>query len=53
MESVPQVGNLNPMTPGSVIVASAGSGAPLPHTDVATHPEVLPPPMTGTSQTVT
>ena len=29
------------MTPGSVIVASVGSGAQLPHTDVATHPEVL------------
>ena len=31
------------MTPGSVIVASVGSGPRLPHTDVATHPEVLPP----------
>ena len=31
------------MTPGSVIVASVGSGAQLPHTDVATHPEVPPP----------
>ena len=31
------------MTPGSVIVASVGSGPQLPHTDVATHPEVLPP----------
>ena len=31
------------MTPGSVIVASVGSGAQLPHSDVATHPEVLPP----------
>ena len=31
------------MTPGSVIVASVGSGSQLPHTDVATHPEVLPP----------
>ena len=30
------------MTPGSVIVASVGSGPQLPHTDVATHPEVLP-----------
>ena len=31
------------MTPGSVIMASVGSGPHLPHTDVATHPEVLPP----------
>ena len=31
------------MTPGSVIVASIGIGPQLPHTDVATHPEVLPP----------
>ena len=31
------------MTPGSVIVASVGSGAQLPHSDVAIHPEVLPP----------
>ena len=31
------------MTPGSVIVASVESGLQLPHTDVATHPEVLPP----------
>ena len=31
------------MTPGSVIVASVGSGVHLPHTDVATHPKVLPP----------
>ena len=31
------------MTPGSVIVASVGSEPQLPHTDVATHPEVLPP----------
>ena len=31
------------MTPGSVIVASVGSGAQLPYSDVATHPEVLPP----------
>ena len=43
MESVPQVGDLYPMTPASVIVASVGIGAQLPHTDVATHPEVLPP----------
>ena len=42
-DSVPQVGDLHPVTPGSVIVASVGSGAPLPHSDVATHPEVLPP----------
>ena len=41
-ESVPGVGDLHPMTPGSVIVASVGSGLQLPHTDVATHPEVLP-----------
>ena len=41
-ESVPQVGDLHPMTPGSVIVASVGSGAQLPHSDVTTHPEVLP-----------
>ena len=31
------------MTPGNVIVASVGSGPQLPHTDLATHPEVLPP----------
>ena len=31
------------MTPGSVIVASVGSGAQLPHSDVATQPEVVPP----------
>ena len=42
-ESVPQVGDLHPVTPGSVMVASVGSGAQLPHTDVATYPEVLPP----------
>ena len=42
-ESVPGVGDLHPMTPGSVIVASVGSGPQLPHTNVATHPEVLPP----------
>ena len=29
--------------PGSVIVASVGCGPQLPHTDVATQPEVLPP----------
>ena len=43
MESVPQVGNLHPITPGCVIMASVGSGAQLPHTDVATNTEVLPP----------
>ena len=37
-KSVPGVGDLHPMTPGSVIVASVGSGLQLPHTDVATHP---------------
>ena len=42
-ESVPQVGALHPVTPGSVIVASVGSGAQLNHSDVATHPEVPPP----------
>ena len=42
-ESVPGVEDLHPMTPGSVIVASVGSGPQLPHTDVTTHPEVLPP----------
>ena len=31
------------MTPGSVIVASVGSGPQPPHTDVASHPELLPP----------
>ena len=31
------------MTPGSVIVASVGNGPQLPHSDVATHPEVPPP----------
>ena len=35
------------MTPGSVIVASVGSEAQLPHTDVATNPEVLPPRQQG------
>ena len=43
MESVPQVGILHLVTPGSVILASVGSGVQLPHTDVATHPEVPPP----------
>ena len=38
MESFAQVGNLHPVTPGSVIVASVGSGAQLPCTEVATHP---------------
>ena len=42
-ESVPQVKDLHPVTPGSGIVASVGNGAQLPHTDVPTHPEVLPP----------
>ena len=42
-ESVLEVGDLHLVTLGSVIVASVGSGAQLPHTDVATHPEVLPP----------
>ena len=42
-ETVPGVGDLHPMTPGSVILASVGSGPQLPHTDVATHPDVLPP----------
>ena len=42
-ENVPGVGDLHLMTPGSVIVASVGSGPQLPHNDVATHPEVLPP----------
>ena len=42
-ETVPQVGDPYPVTPGSVIVASVGSRAELPHSDVATHPEVLPP----------
>ena len=42
-ESVPGVGHLHPMTPGSVSVASVGSGPQLSHTDVATHPAVLPP----------
>ena len=43
MESVPKVRDLHRMTPGSVIVASVGSGPQLPHTDIATHPEALPP----------
>ena len=43
VESVPEVGKLHPMTSGSIIVASVGIGSQLPHTDVATHPEVLPP----------
>ena len=42
-ESVPGVGDLHPKAPGSVIVGSVGIGPQLPHTDVATHPEVLPP----------
>ena len=37
------------MTPGSVNQASVGSGAELPHSDVATHPEVLPPNSTDIS----
>ena len=40
-ESVPQIGDLHPVTPGSFIAASVGSGALLPHTDVTSHPEVL------------
>ena len=52
-ESVPQVGDLHPMTPGSVIVASVGSGPQLPHSDVATHPEVPPPNSAGTSRGAT
>ena len=43
MESVPEVGNLHPTTPRSVIAANIGSGPQLPHTGVATHPEALPP----------
>ena len=43
MESVPEVGDLHPMMPGSVIVASVGSGLQLPHTDIATHREALSP----------
>ena len=43
VESVPKVGDLHPMMPGSVIVASVGSGPQLPHTDIATHPEPPPP----------
>ena len=42
-ESVPQVGNLHPVTACSVIVVIVGSGAQLPHTDVATHPRCSPP----------
>ena len=37
------------MPPGSVIVASLGSGPQLPDCDVATHPEVLPPNSTDIS----
>ena len=37
-ESVPPVGDLHPMGPEAVIVASVGSGRQLDHTDVATHP---------------
>ena len=40
-ESVLQVADLHPVTPGSVIMASVGSGAQLPHTVVAIHREVL------------
>ena len=43
MEGVPQGGNPHPMTPGSVIVPSVGSAPQLPHTDVASNPEVLLP----------
>ena len=43
VESVPKAGELHPMEPGSVIVASFGRGSHLPHTDVAAGPEVLPP----------
>ena len=42
-ESVPQVGDLHPVTRGSVIVASVGSGAKVRHSDVTTQPEVLSP----------
>ena len=42
-QSVAQAGEPHPMTPGSVIVVSVGGGAQLPHSDVASHPEVLPP----------
>ena len=42
-ESDPQVGDLHLVTTGGVIVASVGSGVQPPHSDVATHPEVLPP----------
>ena len=43
VESVPEVGKLHPMMPGSVIVAGIGTGSQLPHADVARGPEVLPP----------
>ena len=49
MESVSQVGNLHPVTPGSIIMASVGSGTQIPHTDVATSCEVLPPDNRGIS----
>ena len=37
MESVPEVGKLHPMMPGSVIVASVPSGSHLAKTDIATN----------------
>ena len=43
IQSVPEVGNLHQVTPGSSIVATVGSGAHVPHSDVAIHPEVLSP----------
>ena len=43
MKSVPKVGQLHPVTPGSIIVASIGGGSHVPRTDVASGPEVLPP----------
>ena len=43
VESVAEVGKLHPMTPGSIILATSGSGPQLPHPDIATHPQALPP----------
>ena len=43
VEIVPEVRDLHPMTPGSVIEASVESGPQLPHTDITTHREAPPP----------
>ena len=41
-ECVLPVADLHPMVPGAVIVSSVSSGHQLDHTNMSTHPEVLP-----------